>query len=77
MNKAKKKGSVATASSGLDYKDATKNKEIYASLVEWLYLNDGEFKDKYEWREALISKLKQLLDLKEDEPHAVIFNDPF
>lgn len=36
-------------------------KMTLASLFEWLYLNDGKFCCKYEWRKEFVKKLKEEL----------------
>ncbi len=38
-----------------------KNNEIIAEIVKWLYINDGGYKNKLEWRKAFIKKLEELL----------------
>ena len=40
------------------------SKEVFLTqTLEWLYLNDNNFKDKLEWRKAFIEELKKNLYL--------------
>lgn len=35
-------------------------KEKLGEIIKWLYINDGLFDNKNEWRDALIKKLEEL-----------------
>lgn len=37
-----------------------KNQEKFTKIVEWLYVNDGMFKNKNEWREKFIGMLRRM-----------------
>jgi hypothetical protein len=37
-----------------------KNQEKMTKIIEWLYVNDGMFKSKNEWREKFVGMLKSL-----------------
>ncbi len=43
---------------------------IYNSIIQWLYLNDGKYNSKAEWREAFLSFLREVLG----EPDCVVDN---
>ena len=38
------------------------NKEKIGEVIKWLYINDRQFDTSAEWKEALISKLKDLYE---------------
>lgn len=40
---------------------------IIASIVSWVYIYDGEFKSRKEWREGLIRMLKEILRVDTEE----------
>jgi len=44
-----------------DYIARKKNATRYARIVEWLYLNDGAYDTKEEWRKAFLVKLREVL----------------
>lgn len=35
----------------------TKTLKVYANILEWLYINDGAFPNKNEWREEFTTEL--------------------
>jgi len=35
---------------------------VKAEMLEWMFINDGNFKNVNEWREAFVSKLDELLE---------------
>ena len=37
--------------------------EAYAKIVEWLYVNDGAFPTKNQWRDRLLLVIKEQLGL--------------
>jgi hypothetical protein len=38
-----------------------KNQEKMTKIIEWLYVNDGMFKSKNEWREKFVRMLRESL----------------
>lgn len=47
--------------------------ERFADMMEWLYLTDGTFKSKTEWREEFVIALRDALEMpsretEEEEP---------
>jgi hypothetical protein len=40
--------------------------ETFARIVEWVYVNDGMFKSKNEWRVEFIKMLRTLLCYEDD-----------
>lgn len=45
-------------------KEKTSNIQRLAEVLEWLYIYDGTFKTKNEWREELVPKLYFLADVE-------------
>lgn len=43
------------------------NEQICSILIEWMYLQDGAFDSKNEWRQAFVKKLKNVLGLTEED----------
>lgn len=35
---------------------------MYEQIVEWLYLNDGNFGSKIAWRKAFLLEVKRLIE---------------
>jgi hypothetical protein len=48
------------------------NLEKYSQIMEWVYVNDGSFGSKQEWREAFDMMLHDVIleDMYEDDDHA-------
>jgi len=40
--------------------------ETFAKIVEWVYVNDGMFKSKNEWRAEFIKMLRTVLCCEDD-----------
>lgn len=37
--------------------------DVYLKMIEWLYINDVDFADKNEWKDAFLMKMQTLLGL--------------
>ena len=59
-----KKGEDSKAQCTLTYEyDRRVDSDIYCSIVEWLYANDGKFGSNTEWRKAFLKFLKEVIFL--------------
>jgi len=38
--------------------------KAYRNLIEWLYIYDGDFSSRSEWREVLIAKIRSELGVE-------------